>query len=106
MGDIVVVARAHAKAGREEEFLRYFESIMKSTHQEPGCTRYAMHRGLDDSGTFVMVERYRSKADLDQHMASPYIQKLFAEIGEYVDAPPELLFLEPLSDSMGDKGRI
>jgi quinol monooxygenase YgiN len=67
---------------------------------------YALHRGLDDRSTFVMIERYDSKGHLDQHMGSAYIQNLFANIGDLVDGPPELLFLEPLTDSMGVKGRI
>lgn len=104
MSEIVVIARARAKAGREDELIRQLEAVIGPTHQEPGCLRYALHRGLEDRSTFVMIERYRSKADLDQHMGSAHVQTLFANIGDLVDGAPELLVLEPLSD--GGKGRI
>ena len=106
MAEIVVIARARARAGKEDDLRKLLDAVMPPTHQESGCSRYALHRGLDDRATFVMVERYKSKSDLDQHMGTSYIQNLFARIGDVVDGPPELLFLEPLTDAMGEKARI
>jgi quinol monooxygenase YgiN len=106
MSDIVVIARAHAAAGKEEELMRALDAVTGPTHADPACLRYALHRGLEDPGTFVMIERYASKDAFDAHMASAHVQQLFAQLGGLVDGPPEMLVLTPVNDDVHPKAKI
>ena len=106
VSEVVVVARARAREGKQQEMEQALREAMAPTHEEAGCFRYALHRGIEDDRTFVMIERWRSKEELDQHLATAHIQKLFAALGSVVEAQPEILVLSPISDSMGEKGRI
>ena len=106
MSEVVVVARARMKAGKEEAAEAALREVMPPTHQESGCSRYALHRGIEDRQTFVMIERWESKESLDTHLATEHVQTLFAKLGDLVEAPPEILVLDPLSDALGAKGRL
>lgn len=106
MSEVVVVARGRVRAGKEEDVEQAFRDVMPPTHQEPGCKRYALHRGIDDRQTFVMIERWQSREALNDHLQTSHVQTLFGRLDDALEGPPELLILEPLSDSLGEKGRL
>jgi quinol monooxygenase YgiN len=39
---------------------------------------------------FMTVQRWRTRADADQHMTTPHVQTLLAAIGPLLAAPPEI----------------
>jgi quinol monooxygenase YgiN len=92
MGNIVLVARARVQAGTEDEMLLALLENASSSRREPGCVSYDVLRG--DAGLFMTVERWRSRVDVDQHMASPHVAKLMQTIGRMLTAPPEIETLE------------
>jgi quinol monooxygenase YgiN len=99
-GEVVVVATFVAKEGREDEVERALEGLILPSHEEEGCLAYALHRGVDDPRRFAIVERWRSRADLDAHFQLPHV----AAVGETVDLlaePPNILFSRPVP--MGDR---
>jgi quinol monooxygenase YgiN len=106
MSEVVVVARGRIKPGKEAAAEAAFREVIPPTHDESACRRYALHRALEDRQTFVMIERWESRQSLDTHLATQHVQTLFAKLADLVEAPPEILVLEPLSDESGDKGRL
>ena len=106
MSEVVVVARARAKEGREQDLMRAFDDVIPPTHEEGGCQRYALHRGTDDPRLFVMIERWDSRADLDRHLGTAHVQKLFGALPDLIDGAPELMILENVSAATGDKGAL
>ena len=91
--EISVVARTKAKPGCENALEQAFKEAVQATHQEIGCQRYALHRGIDDPSIFIMIERWDSSADLDQHLKTSHIQTLFSKIPQLVISEPEILKL-------------
>lgn len=106
MSDIIVVARAKAKAGKEAELEKALRAVIRTTHGEAGCLRYALHRGTEDRGLLVMIEKWTSKVELDMHLQSAHVQALFKKLPELVAEPPELLVLDPLAEGNSEKGKI
>lgn len=92
MSEIVVVARAKAQPGREEEMERALRTAAEPSRAEEGCISYSVLRG--DEGVFMAVERWRSKSDFDNHMAAPHVQKLLSAIGPIIAGPPEIQVLK------------
>jgi quinol monooxygenase YgiN len=91
MSEIVVVARANAQPGREDEMERALVANAKDSRAEAGCISYAVLRG--DNGLFMTLERWKSKADLDQHMQTPHVQTLFGALRPLLAGPPDLQVL-------------
>ncbi|HYC91609.1 MAG TPA: putative quinol monooxygenase [Thermoanaerobaculia bacterium] len=88
MSEVTVVARAKFRPGTEEEAERALRANAESSRSEDGCVSYAVLRG--DDGAFMTVERWRTRADADQHMTTPHVQQLLATITPLLVAPPEI----------------
>ncbi|MEO8383014.1 MAG: putative quinol monooxygenase [Acidobacteriota bacterium] len=88
MSEITVVARAKVKPGLEDEMERALRENAEASRCEGGCLAYSVLRG--DDGAFMTVERWRTRADVDQHMAAPHVQTLFAAIGPLLEGAPEI----------------
>jgi quinol monooxygenase YgiN len=78
MSAVTVVAMITAKAGKEAETATLLQGLVRSTHPEPGCVRYALHRRQDDPSVFIFVERWRSAQDLQAHLGSAHIAAAMA----------------------------
>ncbi len=104
VSEIIVIASAKAKLGREKDLEAQFRMVIPPTHEEKGCIKYAFHKSLSDPQAYVMVERWTSKEALDQHLASPHVQTLFKNIADLVQAPPIIQVLESIPAGQADKG--
>jgi quinol monooxygenase YgiN len=94
MSEVIGVVDIVAAEGRADEVVAAFEACMTATHQEEGCLTYALHRDDANPNHFVHVERWRSQADLDDHMTKPYVAELFAVAGTpgVLAQPPAMTF--------------
>lgn len=81
---LTVLARIRAKAGKEEDVLREILALIEPTRAEQGCISYDLHRSQDDPALFCLYENWRSRQDLDDHLATPYLQK-------FLGSAPDLL---------------
>jgi quinol monooxygenase YgiN len=88
MSEITVVARAKVQPGREEEVASALRTNAEASRRESGCVSYTVLRGED--GSLMTLERWRTRADLDQHMTTPHVQTLFATIGPLLASAPEI----------------
>ena len=98
-----VVARAKSKPGCENELLQAFQEAVHHTHQEKGCQKYALHQDMGDPSTFIMIEKWDSAADLNQHLQSPHIQTLFAKLPKLIVGEPEILKLNSIAAGGDEK---
>jgi quinol monooxygenase YgiN len=105
-GEIVVVAVAKAKEGSEETVEQALRSVIRQSHQEEGCVRYALHRSIQDPRTMVIVERWASQADLDGHFTKPYMGELMSALSEHVEGPATIVFTQPLPEGDAVKGSL
>lgn len=90
MPEITLVVRMNAKPGREEAVARALRAAVAPTHSEPGCLRYALHRAIDEPTVFVLVERWRSQSDLDEHMQTPHLVELLSVLEALLAEPADV----------------
>lgn len=88
MSEVVVVAQAKVQPGREDEVAQALRANAEASRREEGCIAYAVLRG--DQGTFMTVERWKSRADVDKHMGTPHVQQLLQTIVPMLTAPPSI----------------
>ncbi len=100
---VTVVALVKVKPGAEAAAIEVLRPVIEQTHQEEGCMTYALHRSTTDPEQFVLVERWRSQADLDAHFLQPYMGELFTNLADHIAAPPAIHFLGPVP--LGDAGK-
>ena len=81
MAEIVGVVDIVVADGKGEALETAFEACATKTHTEQGCLAYALHRDNANPDHYVLLERWRSQADLDEHMTKPWVADLFAFAG-------------------------
>lgn len=94
MSELTFVGTARAKAGHADDLEREMRSTVAATHAEPGCLHYSMHKSLKDSNTFVFIERWASKDDLDKHFESEHVKNLIARTQSMMEGMPEMQMFE------------
>ena len=94
MSEVVVIARAKAQPGREEEMAQALKKNADTSRGEEGCVSYSVLRG--DEGTFMTVERWASRGHVDTHMATPHVQNLLHTIAPMLAGPPDIQVLQEL----------
>lgn len=90
--DIVyVVAKLQARAGKEEALWKLIEPLVEPTRKEKGCRSYMALRDRNNPTVLTLVEEWDTEADLNTHLALPHLQKLFAQFGDLLGGPPEII---------------
>ena len=80
MSEVVyVIATIKAKPGKEAAAEVMFNNLVTETHKEAGCLVYALHRRIDQPGTYYFVEKWASQAALDEHLGSAHIKAALAK---------------------------
>ena len=71
-GPLYLVVTIKPRLDRLAEAEAQLQSMRKSTLTEPGCVFMHFLAPQDDSGTWMMLEMFRSRAAWDEHMRQPY----------------------------------
>ena len=88
---LTIVAKMKIKAGKESEAeAALLDMVAYVKANEPGTTRYALHRAVGDPTTLLMYEQYADQAAVDTHGTSPRIQQLFGTLGPLLDGQPSI----------------
>jgi quinol monooxygenase YgiN len=90
--------RLQVKEGTRETFEAAFAKASKATHIETGVLTYELNRDAEDATSYISYERWKSLADLEAHVRTPYITRLFGELDEMLVRAPELQVLMPAGE--------
>jgi quinol monooxygenase YgiN len=71
---IYVVATTHVKPESREAYMAGAKACIAATQQEKGCIYYDSHSSINDPDTFVVVERWESREDLNAHGRSAHMK--------------------------------
>jgi quinol monooxygenase YgiN len=106
VAETVVVAMFKAKPGQEQALIEGLRPTIEQSHQEEGCLAYALHRDTMDSSRFALVERWRSREDLEEHLQKPYVAALAGVAGEILAEPAQVSFTDPIPVGDAAKGAL
>jgi quinol monooxygenase YgiN len=88
---------ARAKPGCEEDVERLILALVEPLRAEEGALEFHVHRDRADRSLFVIYEMFRSKKDLERHVAQPYTQDFIQAIRPLVEGPLRQQFLRMCS---------
>lgn len=94
MTDLQVVAIITAKTGSERLVADALRALVEPARSEQGCIAFDLFTSAADPATFVAIETWRSRDDLDAHLQSPRVQQAFATAGDHLAQAPAI---HPLS---------
>ncbi len=71
---IYVVATTKVKPESREAYIAGAKECIAATQEEKGCLSYDSHTSINDPDTFVVVERWETRDDLNAHGRSPHMK--------------------------------
>jgi quinol monooxygenase YgiN len=96
---IQVSLRIVAPAGRRDEIVQSFRSLLEPTRIKHGCLSCHFYQDVADENTFTYVEGWQTWEDLERHLRSEQYRRHLALI-DLSAAPPELKF-HTVSETLG-----
>ncbi len=85
-------------AGKEKAFEEAFGPCLKATRKEPGCLAYHMNRDIDEPQVFVVYEKFKSIAALEDHAKSKHVEELLKIIAPLLVAAPTVKVYTPVGE--------
>jgi quinol monooxygenase YgiN len=100
---VVVVATMTAKPESVDTVREVCKRTVEAVHREPGCELYTLHEA---NGTFVFVEQWADEDALKAHSTAPAVTGMVKDIGEHLDAAPDIKMLKPVPAGDPAKGQL
>jgi quinol monooxygenase YgiN len=94
---ITVLARLKAKTGMEEKVKSECLALVEPTRAEEGCINYDFHQGADEPAQFMFYENWTSKAALDEHIATPHLQRFIGMADELLEGGLDVTIYKKLA---------
>ena len=91
---LVLSATFTAKADATPSLLELGAMLVPLSRAEPGCLRYDFLQAPHDPRQFVFFELWKSRADLDEHFATPYYKILVERLPSLIEGEAEMLTYE------------
>jgi quinol monooxygenase YgiN len=86
------------KAGQEKAFAEAFAPCAAATRKESGCLAYSLNHDIDDPTIFVVFEKFKNVAAIEQHAKSKHVEELLKKIGPMLDGDPSAKVYTPVAD--------
>jgi len=96
--DLIVIATAKAKPGKEKELERALRDVAKPTRAQPGSVAFSLFRSKENPSVIVGFERWESTQAHDRHLQGAHVQKLMAAMADVLAEPPQIVSYEVLDE--------
>jgi quinol monooxygenase YgiN len=95
--DLIVIAAATARAGREADLEHALREAAGPTRAQPGCVEFSLFRA--GGGTIVGFERWASAADHERHLKGAHVQKLMGRMADILAGPPNIVAYQIIDET-------
>jgi quinol monooxygenase YgiN len=85
--EIHIIARFHAKAGREQELEEALRAVVPRTAVESGCQGIQAFRSMRDERLFFIHSRWRDEAAFELHATLPHTVRFLERVEAAIDHP-------------------
>jgi quinol monooxygenase YgiN len=86
--DLIVIATALAKTGKEAALERALCDVAAPTRAQQGCVSWSLYRA---GATLVALERWTSRDAHDRHLQGAHVQELMVKMADLLAAPPSIV---------------
>lgn len=85
--ELHVIARFHARAGKEAEVEAAIREVGVPTAAEPDCVGYELLRSTRDGALFFIHSRWTDEAAFERHAALPHTVRFLERVTPLIDHP-------------------
>ena len=85
-----IIARFHARPGKERAVADAIGAVSGPTRAEAGCLDYQVFRSTRDPALFFIHSRWQGEAAFDQHGELPHTVRFLAAVEPLIDHPLEV----------------
>jgi quinol monooxygenase YgiN len=78
--EVCIITLIHARKHREDQVKEALLTVALAARSDEGCISYELHQDVHDSTTFILFENWRSKEDVDRHMATDRIRHFLSRV--------------------------
>lgn len=96
---IIIHAGFLVKADKENEFLKEIQPVIEASRAEEGNISYKLLKDSEKSGSYTMVELWKSMDAVQMHNQTDHFTRFMAKAPQYMEAPSEIKLFnaEPIS---------
>ena len=76
MSELQVIARHTTAEGERDAVLAILSKLMEASRKEPGNLAFEAYLNIDDPRSYVLLERYTSRAAFTAHRETPHFKEL------------------------------
>ena len=88
---ILVTLRMIVQPERRRDLLETMRGMLEPARVERGCLSYRLYEDVEDRNTFVLVEEWETRKDLESHIRTDNERRLLA-LMDLLSGQPELRF--------------
>jgi autoinducer 2-degrading protein len=93
-----MVVKLQIKEGVQDKFEAEFAKAIKATRKEKGAIAYDLNKDLKQPTSYYVYERWQNLAALEDHLKTPHITTLLAELKEMLAGKPEVMIFLPAGE--------
>jgi quinol monooxygenase YgiN len=97
MANLQVVAIMTAKPASVKLVSEALQALVEPTRSEPGCNSYQLFTSAVDPATFITVETWGSREELNAHYQSPQVQQALSAASDHLVQAPAIHPLIPVN---------
>jgi quinol monooxygenase YgiN len=94
---ISVLAKMPIKEDKVEEAIQAVKELMIEVAKEEGTLSYTLNRDQKNPNTLVFMERYKDRAAMEAHSATPHFKAFFGKSRDFLAGRPEIILMEELA---------
>jgi quinol monooxygenase YgiN len=88
--DLIVIASAKAKPGKEKELEKALLEAAIPTRKQTGCISFSLYKSNEDPNVIIGFERWSSTKDHDKHLQGAHVQTLMTKMADILFEPPKI----------------
>jgi quinol monooxygenase YgiN len=88
---ILATLRMNVRPEKRSDFLGTIRGMLEPTRVERGCLSYRLYEDVEDRHTFVLVEEWKTRNDLERHIRTDNHRRLMV-LMDLLSEQPELQF--------------
>ena len=88
---MIVTLRMTVRPGRRNDLAETIRGMLEPTRVERGCISYCLYEDIENKNTFVLVEEWKTRDDLEKHVRTDNYRRLLV-LMDLLSEPPQLQF--------------
>ena len=66
------------------------KNLVEESLKEEGCIEYGLYQDLENSGILTILEEWKDKSSLDEHLNSNHFKEIFPLMSECLEKEAEI----------------